>query len=142
MQYVYVLAILFFLVLSGCLSSGNPSIIDQTVVGQIKEGITTKDEVMKLLGKPNSVGRGSGTFPGMAAFPMSVPKYEVWTYQHLSVETDAATFIPIVGLVTGDATSHVNSLTLFFDDKGLVTYIQSNESESESGTGSSNHAKK
>ncbi len=132
----------FFLILSGCVSGGNPSILDQTAVGQIKEGVTTKDEVMKLLGKPNSVGRGSGTFPGMVPALPAVPlKYEVWTYQHVSVETDAATFIPIVGLVAGGATSHVNSLTLYFDENGIVKYIQSHEAESKSGMGSSGSGK-
>ena len=130
MQYLHMLALLFVLVLSGCLFSGNPSIQDQTVVGQIKEGITPKDEVRTLLGKPDSVGHGSGTFPGRATYPVSAQtKYEIWTYQHLS-GTGAATFIPIVGVIAGSAISHENSLTLFFDDKDLVKYVQSNDVES------------
>lgn len=132
------------LVFAGCISSGNPSIRDEAAIGQIKAGVTTKEDVRKLLGKPNSVGKGSGSFPvgtiptGNPVAPLTLnSSYEIWSYSHISVETDAATFIPIVGLFAGGATSSVSSVTIYFDDKGVAQYVQTSESQGRSGMGSS-----
>ncbi len=131
------------LLLSGCVSSGNPSVRDESATGQIKAGVTTKEDVKKLLGKPNSVGKGSGNLAAATGLPVTPhaplalnSNYEVWSYSHISVETDAATFIPIVGLFAGGATSSVSSLTIYFDDKGVVQFVQSSQSEGRSGIGS------
>ena len=131
------------LLMSGCVSSGNPSVRDEAATGQIKAGVTTKEDVRKLLGKPNSVGKGSGNLAvasGLPATPHAAlalnSNYEVWSYSHISVEADAATFIPIVGLFAGGATSSVSSLTIYFDDKGVVQFVQSSQSEGRSGMGS------
>lgn len=139
----WILAVLMLLV-SGCVSSGNPSVRDEAATGQIKAGVTTKEDVQKLLGKPNSVGKGFGNLAAATGLPAAphaplalYSNYEVWTYSHVSVETDAATFIPIVGLFAGGATSSVSSLIVYFDDKGVVQYVQSSQSEGRSGMGSS-----
>ena len=131
------------LIFAGCISSGNPSIRDEAAISQIKTGVTTKEDVRKLLGKPNSVGKGSGSFPGGTmptgnpAAPLTLnSSYEVWSYSHISVETDAATFIPIIGLFAGGATSSVSSVTICFDDKGVAQYVQTSESQGRSGMGS------
>ena len=122
--------------LAGCVSSGNPAIRDEAVVEQIKTGITTKEEVRKLLGKPNSIGRGSGNLPPGTGIPHTAQtNYEVWTYKHISVETHPATFIPIVGLFAGGATSDVNTVTIYFDDKGIAQYLQTSQSQGTSRMG-------
>ena len=138
----WMLAVIMLL-MSGCVSSGNPSVRDEAATGQIKAGVTTKEDVRKLLGKPNSVGKGSGNLTAATGLPATPhaslalnSNYEVWSYSHISVETDAATFIPIVGLFAGGATSSVSSLTIYFDDKGVVQFVQSSQSEGRSGMGS------
>ncbi len=141
---MYWMLVGIMLLISGCVSSGNPSVRDEAATGQIKVGVTTKEDVLQLLGKPNSVGKWSGSLTAVTGLPATSPalplalnsNYEVWSYSHISIETDAVTFIPIVGLFAGGATSSVSSLTIYFDDKGVVQFVQSNQSEGRSGMGS------
>ena len=137
----WILAVVMLLV-SGCMSSGNPSVRDEAVTGQIQIGVTTKEEVRKLIGRPNSVSKGSGNLTAASGLPATPyaplalkSNYEVWSYTHISIKTNAATFIPIVGLFAGGATSSVSSLTVYFDDKGVVQFVQSRQSEGLSGMG-------
>lgn len=132
----------------GCVSSGNPAATDQVAISQIKIGTTTKEDVRRLLGNPSSIGKGSGNLSVRAPFssdPRATPaphfNYEVWGYSHISVETDAATFIPIVGLFAGGATSSVTSVTIHFDEKGIVQYVQTTESQGHSGMGTQNRGR-
>jgi hypothetical protein len=60
---------------------------------------------------------------------------EVWSYSHINVDVDAATFIPIVGLFAGGATSNLNTFTVVFDDQGVVRHISSTQSQGRSGLG-------
>jgi len=60
---------------------------------------------------------------------------ESWNYTHIDVDVDGATFIPIVGLFAGGATSNINTFTVVFDDKGVVRHITSSQSQSRSGMG-------
>lgn len=52
-KFVITPMILFALVEMGCATSGNPDIQDPTVLDQIKIGQSSKDDVLRLLGKPN-----------------------------------------------------------------------------------------
>lgn len=78
-----------------------------------------KEEVKRILGQPNGISRQSGSysaFPGLPA-STSMTDVEVWSYTHMSVDVDAATFIPIVGLFVGGATSNINTFTVVFNEK-------------------------
>ena len=124
------------ILLIGCVSGGNPSIVNQSLVDQIKLDISTKEDVRRILGQPNSMSRHSGnyatpTFPPVAMLTNT----ESWSYTHIDVAVDGATFIPIVGLFAGGATSNVNTFMVMFDDKGVVRSISSSQSQSQSGMG-------
>ena len=115
---------------------------DEAAISQIKIGTTTKEDVRRLLGKPNSIGKGSGNLSVGTTFPVnpdaprtSHSNYEIWGYSHITVETDPATFIPIVGFFAEGATSNVTSVTIYFDEKGIVQYVQTTESQGHSGMG-------
>ena len=69
--------------------------------------------------------------PGLPASPGTV--VESWNYTHIDVEVNGATFIPIVGLFAGGATSNLSSFTVIFDDKGVVRHISSTQSTGQSG---------
>lgn len=121
----------------GCVSSGNPNAGDETLTSQIQIDTSTKEDVRRILGQPNSTSRQSGNLvmiPGLPASPGIV--IESWNYTHIDVEVDGATFIPIVGLFAGGATSNVSSFTIIFDDKGVVRHISSTQSTGKSGMGS------
>jgi outer membrane protein assembly factor BamE (lipoprotein component of BamABCDE complex) len=125
------------LLVSGCMSSGNPLVMDQARVAQIMLDVSAKDDVKRLLGQPNTMAQQSGstaTVPGYAPVP-GLPNSETWSYSHLSVDVDGATFIPIVGLFAGVATSHINTFTVVFDQAGIVRHIASAHSEGRSGMG-------
>jgi hypothetical protein len=123
------------LLVSGCVSSGNPSVMDQARLDQIVLDVSTKADVKRLLGQPNGTAQQSGSVamvPGYAPVP-GLANSETWTYSHLSVDVDGATFIPIVGLFAGGATSHLNTFTVVFDQAGIVRHIASSQSQGRSG---------
>jgi hypothetical protein len=94
------------LLVSGCVSSGNPKVLDQARLDQIVLDVSTKADVKRVLGQPNSQSQQSGsyaTIPGSPPVP-GLTNSETWSYSHLSVDVDGATFIPIVGLFAGAAT--------------------------------------
>ena len=64
--------------------------------------------------------------------------YEIWNYTHINVETNPAAFIPLIGLFFMGTTASVSSLTVTFDDQGIVQSILTSNSESTSGMGAGN----
>ena len=134
----FIVALFSCLVFTACASGGNPSVTNQSLVDQIKVDKSTKDDVKRLLGQPTTISRHSGNYaiPGIVPFNMFT-NVETWGYTHVDVDVDGATFIPIVGLFAGGATSRVNSLTIVFDDKGVVRHIMSSQTQSRSGMGAS-----
>lgn len=133
----WVLGLTFALVLSGCISSGNSSIGDQDRISQIKLNISVKDDVKRILGQPNGISRQSGSYPAFPGLPASTAtaNIEVWSYTHMNVDVDPVTFIPIVGLFAGGATSNINTFTVSFDEQGIVRHISSTQSQGRSGVG-------
>ncbi len=120
--------------LSGCVSSGNPDLRKDELVSQIKLGMTTKDEVRKLFGTPTVMSRHSGTpFPTLPGYPENSLNYEIWNYTHMDMAVTPITFVPIVGLFAGGANSEMNQLTLTFDDKGIVRGITTGQTRTNSG---------
>ena len=59
----------FVLLASGCVSSGNPSVVDQGRIAQIKLNTSTKEDVRRVLGQPNSISRQSGSYSAFAGLP-------------------------------------------------------------------------
>jgi hypothetical protein len=139
----YILVVLLMLHLSilvGCVSSGNPKVMDQARLAQIVIDVSTKEDVKRVLGQPNSESQRSdsyATVPGSPPVP-GLTNAETWSYTHLSVDVDGATLIPIVGLFAGGATSHRNTFTVVFDQGGVVRHISSTQSQGSSGPGAEN----
>ncbi len=79
-------AIVLTIFLAGCATVGKP--IDQDKLAQIKEGVTTKTEVIALFGQPYVVSLNSDG-------------KEVLTYQYTKVKNKASNFIPGVNLLAG-----------------------------------------
>lgn len=131
------------LIVSGCVSSGNPSAMDQDLISQIQLDTSTKEEVRQILGQPNSISRHSGSYSGFPELPlyMSKTNMEVWSYSYMNVDVDAATFIPIVGLFAGGTTSNVSTFTVVFDEKGIVRHISSTQVQGRSGLGAGGESK-
>ena len=123
------------LLASGCVSSGNPSVVDQDRISQITLNTSTKEDVRRILGKPNSMSRHAGSYSPLPGLPptSALTNVEVWNYTHITVDVNAANFI--VGLFAGGATSDINTFTAVFDEQGVVRHISSTQSAGRSGLG-------
>ncbi len=123
------------LLASGCVSSGNPSVVDQDRISQIKLNTSTKEDVRRILGKPNSMSRHSGNYSPLPGLPPSsaLTNVEVWNYTHIDVDINAANFI--IGLFAGGAPSDTKTFTTVFDEQGIVRHISSTQTEGRSGLG-------
>ncbi len=140
LQFIMVSVLLSFgTFVSGCASSGNPEIQREDLTSQIKIGESTKNDVRRLFGPPNGTSRYAGTVPQLPGHPATTPGTfsEIWTYAHVNTEIAPVTFIPIVGLFAGSATSEVNPLTITFDDKGIVRGVRTGQARATGGPGAS-----
>lgn len=136
--HVLLALILFGVSIPSCASSGNPAVENQDLVAQIKLGQSTKEDVRRLFGQPTVMSRHSGTpFPAMTGWPVSSSNYEIWNYTYANTEVHPATFIPIVGLFAGSATSKMSQITLAFDEQGIVRHIQTGQTQATGGPGAS-----
>lgn len=112
--------------LVGCATSGKQ--IEQDKVSQIKEGVTTKEEVIALMGKPEThTLNGDGK--------------ELMMYMHLNMNTRASTYIPVVGLFTGGADMKQQSLQILIGNDGKVEKYIFTDSDSPINTGLLNQGK-
>lgn len=99
------LIILSCLTILGCASVGTK--IDQDKVSQIKEGVTTKQEVIALLGNPYMN-------------TLSSDSKEILMYQYAHTQTRPSTMIPVVGLFTGGADTSQQILQVLINKDGVV----------------------
>lgn len=93
------------ILLSGCASSGTK--IDQNRVRQIKEGVTTKEEVIRLLGNPFTQ-------------TLTSDKKVVMMFQYTKVKNRVSNFIPVVNLLAGGVDMKQQILQILIDENGLV----------------------
>lgn len=111
---------LALIALIGCATSG--SRINMDNLSRIREGETTKTEVVALLGKPWMV---SLTSDGKT----------ILMYQYTKAKTKAVTFIPVVGLMKGGMDINQQILQILFDADDVVEKYVFNDSGSEIKTG-------
>ena len=103
------LVILLTVILAGCVTAGNPSVKDESKTSQIHKGVTTKQEVKELLGMPQSITTSDGV--------------ETWGYSYVHAQATGVSYIPIVGIFAGGATSESNSISLEFNEDDVVKKI-------------------
>ncbi len=127
------LLLIAILSVAGCASSGNANVKNQALIDQIQMGKSTKNDVRRLLGEPNSVSRTSSQVANPADPKQMLTLVEWWSYIHASSQTDAATFIPLVGGLVGSTTHESTQFTAGFDQKGIVQHITSGSYKGKSG---------
>lgn len=96
--------------LAGCATAGNERLESSTqssVQAQLQEGKTTKQEVQDTFGAPNKT---AFTDSGL----------EIWTYELAHATPHAINFVPIVGIFAHGADVRKKTLTVLFDDGGVV----------------------
>ena len=104
--------ILFCLAVSACASAGNKQITDTAAVAKIEEGKSTKADVRALVGEPTKVNfRDNNT--------------EVWEYVYTRGQVRPATFVPVVGWFAGGMDTTGSTLTILFNNNGIVQKVGS-----------------
>jgi len=102
------------LLLTACATSGNPAVLDQTIVSQIKIGQSTKEDVKRLFGEPNHT----------SITQVLNQQTEVWAYGYAKHETNPLLYVPVVGLfvlAAGRWGEHESgSVAVSFDKDGIV----------------------
>ncbi|WP_186135067.1 outer membrane protein assembly factor BamE domain-containing protein [Burkholderia gladioli] len=96
--------------LTGCATTGNEHLESATqtsVQSQITQGKSTKQDVQDAFGSPNKT-----TFTDSG--------FEIWTYELAHATPHAINFVPIVGAFAHAADVRKKTLTVLFDDSGVV----------------------
>ncbi len=104
------LALTATLALTGCASSGNPQLENQTsatVAAHIIRGQTTMAQVKNTYGDPLSTSFTSGG-------------QQVWTYAFTKTHATGADFIPIYNDFESSAVGKKKTLVIFFNKAGVV----------------------
>ena len=126
-KFVFVLIAVSFALL-GCADTGNKSLkyaTESKVQTQIKEGVTTKDQIQAMFGSPYKT---SFTDNGSL----------IWTYQYddttaLTPETVGSVLFTF-GLAGTKSKGSRNELVVLFDEKNIVRKFNMSNSEIETGT--------
>ena len=117
-KFIPVTAAILFL--TGCASSGTK--VTQEQADQFVQGQTTKAQVIAALGQPNRVTTG----PDGSTTIM---------YVHAHASANAASFIPVVGLLAGGATSTSESALFKFDGAGVLQSHTTSQGTNDVATG-------
>lgn len=109
------LLLLSVLLVAGCATVGNK--VDTSKVSQIKEGVTTEQEVIQILGTPYMK-------------TLSSDGKTIMLYQYTKVKNRASNFIPVVNLFTGGMDMQQQMLTVLIGKDGKVEKYTMNASNS------------
>jgi outer membrane protein assembly factor BamE (lipoprotein component of BamABCDE complex) len=104
-------SILIFLLVCGCASTGNKtlgSFDSAQVTTMIKDGVTTKQEIVAMLGDPSGID-------------LDHQSREKWTYTHQKVTSKAINFVPIAGSFQRGTNNTVKQLIILFDSNNVVS---------------------
>lgn len=98
--------------LFGCASVGNKQIGEAGTVAKIEEGKSTKADVRSLVGQPTKINfKDNGN--------------EIWEYIYSKGQLRPATFVPVVSWFAGGVDTTASTLTVLFDEKGVVKKVGS-----------------
>ncbi|MFA6130186.1 MAG: outer membrane protein assembly factor BamE [Candidatus Omnitrophota bacterium] len=118
MKKLILLSTLVFLV--GCATVGKP--IDQNKISQIKEGVTTEQEVVDILGSPYMK-------------TLSSDGKIIMLYQYAKVKNRTSNFIPVVNIFSSGMDIRQQMLTILINKDGKVERYTMNDSNSEINSG-------
>jgi outer membrane protein assembly factor BamE (lipoprotein component of BamABCDE complex) len=106
--------------LTGCATVGRK--LDQSAVDQIKKGVTTRDQVIQLIGSPDQVTR---TGDGLTTFQ----------YMYSRASAKAVNFVPVVNAFAGGVNVQNQMVMVTFGSDGVVSDIFSTYGGNEVNTG-------
>ena len=95
---------------------------NQSKVEQIQRGVSTREDVRKLIGSLDSMTKDSD-------------RREIWTYFYSSATSKPESFIPIVGAFAGGVNMRTQHTMIFFGEDGKVERYTSSTGGTDVGTG-------
>lgn len=113
-------SLLLVVCLVGCATSGRK--IDQAAADKIEKGKTTKEQVVALIGSPESISRSSNGDT-------------TYIYNYIRATAKPINFVPIVGAFAQGADVQHQMYMVTFDPKGIVKSYTSNYGASEANAG-------
>lgn len=112
--------IIFLSLISGCATVGRQ--INEANLAQIKEGVTTQEEVIASMGKPYMQ---TLTSDGKI----------IMMYQYTKVKNRATNFIPVVNILAGGMDMKQQILQILIDENGIVEKYIFTDSNSDINSG-------
>jgi outer membrane protein assembly factor BamE (lipoprotein component of BamABCDE complex) len=94
-----------------CFSRGTK--VDSDKLAQIKQGETTKNQVLAILGPPNQSFSQDGI--------------ETYAYSYTSTQISGKTFIPVAGAFIGGSSGEHQMVAITFDAKGIVESVSTSQ---------------
>jgi|TARA_B110000977_G_C10839487_1_gene401394 hypothetical protein len=122
---IFLITALSILMLSGCASSGNQSLKNETeftVTSKVISGQTSAAEVKAMFGSPYET---TYTDSGML----------IWKFRLDDLKSDAVNFIPIVNWFGSSMSGTRKELVILFDENDVVKRSNMSESDVETKTG-------
>lgn len=108
------------LALGACASGG--TMVTEQQARAFKSGVSTRDEVVKALGAPNST-------------TLTADGTRIDVYAHISARANAASYIPLVGLMAGGATGEATSATFVYDRVNVLKSVSTSSSATQVSSG-------
>lgn len=115
-----VICVMVACVLAGCAASGVK--VSERHMESLQPGVTTRADVIRLLGEPTSV---STHFDGTS----------MMVYSHVRAQARPASFIPIVGAFAGGSDVSASTVMLRFDASGRLMDTSTNQTNVGTGLG-------
>jgi hypothetical protein len=122
---IFLITALSMLLLSGCASTGNQSLKNEsefTVTSKVIAGQTSAAEIKAMFGSPYET---TYTDSGML----------IWKFRLDDLQSDAVNFIPIVNWFGSSMSGTRKELVILFDENDVVKRSSMSESDVETKTG-------
>jgi outer membrane protein assembly factor BamE (lipoprotein component of BamABCDE complex) len=114
--------IVVILAVTACTSSTVGRKIDSDVAAKIQKGVSTKSDVIALIGSPDRI-MNMGTGDSM------------WTYSYSRMSMKPQSFIPIVNMFNSGTNTQQQHFMITFDMNNIVTDIMNSQSATEISSG-------
>ena len=118
-------SMLWFVLLAGCVSTGNSDLASEQTMSQIQVGETTREQVMTLLGEPDS--RMSIDVGGFSR--------DWWLYTYESAVINPADYLLLYGLLFNGIGLYDTryDVGVFFDHRGVVSSLSKTKTDFDMG---------
>jgi hypothetical protein len=98
--------------LSSCATIGNKSIDDPKKLVNIREGVSSKEQVYGSFGQPGEVDYSQDR------------TQSVWTYYKIDTSPTAWSYVPYIGIIAGGMNKDTTQVSFFFGSGGKLLRMQ------------------